>query len=74
MSTCSQYMIYYSCHLYRAAILIWYFSFLSVPPRMVQINQNRGHDIVESVNVSCVADYVYPEPTIDIYHGHGTNR
>jgi len=45
-----------------------------VPPRMVQINQNRGHDIVESVNVSCVADYVYPEPTIDIYHGHGTNR
>ena len=50
------------------------FSFLSVPPRMVQINQNRGHDIVESVNVSCVADYVYPEPTIDIYHGHGTNR
>ena len=45
-----------------------------VPPRMVQINQNRGHDIVKSVNVSCVADYVYPEPSVEIYHGHGTNR
>ena len=41
---------------------------------MVQITQYRGHDLVPSVNVTCVADYVYPQPTVDIYHGHGTNR
>ena len=41
---------------------------------MVQITQYRGHDLVPSVNVTCVADYVYPQPTVDIYHGHGKNR
>ena len=66
--------LFYQLHTVKQINSYLVFSFLSVPPRMVQINQNRGHDIVESVNVSCVADYVYPEPTIDIYHGHGTNR
>lgn len=44
------------------------------PPRLVQINRNKGHDIVESVNVSCIADHVFPEPTIDLYHGQGPSR
>ena len=51
------------------------FNFLfSEPPRLVQINRNKGHDIVESVNVSCIADHVFPEPTIDLYHGQGPSR
>merc|ERR1719510_2415815 len=45
-----------------------------VKPRMVLIRQNRAHDIVQSVNVSCVADHIFPEPNIDIYHGHGKHR
>lgn len=44
------------------------------PPRWVQIQRNKGHDIVESVNVSCTADHVFPEPSIQLFHGQGHNR
>ena len=60
---------------YSYAIFTPFYAILfPVPPRRVQINERKGQGLVDTVNVTCVADYVFPEPVVHIYHGQSNNR
>jgi len=45
-----------------------------VPPRQIHVGYTKARTARESVNVTCMADHVYPEPQMRLYHGTGTAR
>ena len=52
--------------------LIITFHPLPVPPRRVQILHQKC--ATDMVNITCMADHIYPEPSVKLFHGKSSER
>ena len=43
-----------------------------VPPRRVQIQHHKC--ALDQVNITCMADHIFPEPSVKLFHGKSSER